>query len=119
VRAYPFSKRHPQFARDSLLGTLQKSGIRYEWQGKALGGYRKVPYTTHMKTPVFREAAAALAARPEQVCIMCAESNPGDCHRRHIADWLVTQGERVVHLLSLGRAREHVRHPQEDLWPDG
>ena len=118
VRAYPVSKRHPHFSRGSLHAVLQAASIRYEWQGEALGGYRKVAYTEHMKTAAFREAAAALAARTEQVCIMCAESNPDDCHRLYIADWLVTQGKRVVHLLSSGRAREHVRHPQEELWRD-
>jgi uncharacterized protein (DUF488 family) len=38
---------------------------------------------------------------------MCAETNPADCHRSHIADWLVAHGERVVHLIAPGEAREH------------
>lgn len=71
-----------------------------------------------MNTPAFRAAATALATRPEPVCIMCAESNPDDCHRSHIADWLVGHGHRMVHLLALGRSREHALHPQEDLWRD-
>jgi uncharacterized protein (DUF488 family) len=119
VRAYPVSRRHPQFTRQSLEATLQAAFISYEWHGKALGGYRELPYTEHMKTLSFRQAAAALAGRSGQVCIMCAESNPDDCHRQHIAEWLAAHGHRVVHLLSSGRAREHVRHPQETLWPDG
>ena len=60
----------------------------------------------------------ALESRTEAVCVMCAESNPDDCHRRHIADWLAARGERVVHLLAPGRAREHVVNPQEELWRD-
>ena len=28
---------------------------------------------------------------PGRVCIMCAESNPSDCHRSSIADWLVAR----------------------------
>lgn len=119
VRAFPGSKRNPQFAREPLSAALQDAGIRYDWQGKALGGYRKVPYAEHMKTALFRDAAAAVASRPERVCLMCAESNPDDCHRSHIAQWLVARGHRVVHLLALGRAREHVLHPQEELWRDG
>jgi uncharacterized protein (DUF488 family) len=71
-----------------------------------------------MKTAAFRDAAAALAARPEPCCIMCAESNPDYCHRSHIADWLVGKGHRVVHLLAQARSREHAVHPQEGLWPD-
>ena len=71
-----------------------------------------------MKTPAFRAAVGALAARDEAACIMCAESNPDECHRRHIADWLVARGHRVWHLLAPGRAREHALNPQEALWRD-
>jgi uncharacterized protein (DUF488 family) len=71
-----------------------------------------------MKTAVFREAAAALAQRNNPICIMCAESNPDDCHRAHIADWLVARGQRVIHLLAPGRMREHAVNRQEALWQD-
>jgi uncharacterized protein (DUF488 family) len=91
VRAFPVSRRHPQFSRAPLAATLADAGIDYEWQGKPLGGYRKAPYQ---------------------------ESNPDDCHRRHIADWLAARGYRVVHLLAPGRAREHALNPQEELWRD-
>jgi uncharacterized protein (DUF488 family) len=118
VRAYPASRRHPQFSRESLERSLAEAGIAYDWQGSALGGYRKVPYPEHMCTRLFREAASALAARTDRSCIMCAESNPQDCHRLHIAEWLVRNGHRVVHLLAPGRSREHARNPQEELWRD-
>jgi uncharacterized protein (DUF488 family) len=118
VRAFPASRRHPQFSRENLQGFLSDAAIGYEWHGKALGGYRKVPYSEHMKTPEFREAAAALVVRADLVCIMCAESNPEDCHRLHISDWLMARGRRVVHLLAPGSAREHAPNPQEDLWRD-
>jgi uncharacterized protein (DUF488 family) len=106
VRAYPGSRRHPQFSKSSLEKTLPGFGIAYEWHGTALGGMRP-SYAEHMQTEEFRSAAAALAARQNRVCIMCAESNPADCHRSFIADWLVAQGRRVVHLLGVGRQREH------------
>ena len=118
VRAFPASKRNPQFAREPLSAALQDAGIRYDWQGKALGGYRKVPYPEHMKTALFRDAIVAIAARRERVCIMCAESNPDECHRSYIAQWLAGRGHRVVHLLAPGRAREHALQPQEELWRD-
>lgn len=118
VRAFPVSRRHPQFSREPLAAALRAAQISYEWQGKALGGYRKVPYSEHMKTALFREAAAALAARGDAVCILCAESNPANCHRAHIADWLVKHGHRVVHLVAPGRTLEHALHPQEELWRD-
>jgi uncharacterized protein (DUF488 family) len=118
VRAFPTSKRHPQFSRRPLNDTLRAADIAYEWQGKALGGYRRVSYREHMKTARFREAAAALAGLGQGVCIMCAERNPADCHRLQIADWLVAHGQKVLHLLAAGRPVEHVAHPQEELWRD-
>ena len=40
IRAFPMSRRLPQFNRDSLEQTMPAAGIRYVWL-KALGGYRK------------------------------------------------------------------------------
>jgi uncharacterized protein (DUF488 family) len=109
VRAYPASRRHPHFSRDPLAATLTAAGIVYQWQGTALGGMRKGGYAAHMETPLFADAAAALiaASRDQALCIMCAETNPADCHRSHISDWLVAHGERVVHLIEPDEQREH------------
>lgn len=109
VRAYPVSRRHPQFTRESLASTLAGAGIAYHWQGRGLGGMRKGGYAAHMETPLFRDAADALieAAREQSVCIMCAETDPADCHRSYISDWLLARGERVVHLIQPGEEREH------------
>ena len=104
VRAWPVSKRHPQFSRPALSAFLEEAGVRYEWQGKALGGMRKTGYAAHMRTPQFQAAATAL---PEACCIMCAETDPEKCHRSHIADWLVANGRRVVHLLKPGERCDH------------
>lgn len=94
MRTFPTSKRHPQFSREPLSGALRAADIAYEWQGRALG------------------------VLGEGVCIMCAETDPADCHRLHIANWLVAHGQKVKHLLAPGRAVEHVAHPQEELWRD-
>lgn len=109
VRAYPVSRRHPQFSREPLADALGQSGIRYDWQGRGLGGMRRSGYLAHMGTPLFIESASALiaASREQTVCIMCAETDPADCHRSHIADWLVSRGERVMHLLETDKVHEH------------
>ena len=106
VRAYPVSRRHPQFSRDALAASLAEAGIEYRWEGKALGGMRQGGYAAHMETPLFQDAAGALIGS-DRVCIMCAETHPADCHRSHISDWLVAHGERVVHLIQPGESREH------------
>jgi uncharacterized protein (DUF488 family) len=106
VRAYPASRRHPQFSKDALSASLAEAGIAYRWEGKALGGMRP-SYADHMQTEQFQSAARALSELEGRVCIMCAESNPADCHRSFIADWLVAHGHPVTHLLDPGRQREH------------
>ena len=106
MRAYPASRRHPQFSKESLRNSLEQAGIAYRWEGKALGGMR-ASYADHMLTEQFQFAARALSAIPGAVCIMCAERDPADCHRSLIADWLVANGEEVVHLLDPRKQRAH------------
>ena len=109
VRAYPASRRHPHFARDPLSRSLAAAGIAYDWQGAALGGMRPRGYLAHLQTPEFERAARSLVslAAERRVCIMCAETDPVDCHRSHISDWLVGHGERVLHLIAENETREH------------
>jgi uncharacterized protein (DUF488 family) len=124
VRAYPASRRHPQFARESLDKSLADAGVRYVWEGKALGGRRKPEpdsphlalrnpgfraYADHMMSETFREGLARLiglgSATP--AAIMCAERLPWRCHRYLLADSLVARGVRVFHLVSPGQRKEH------------
>jgi len=109
VRAYPASRRHPQFSRLALTELLAASDIRYEWQGEALGGRRKGGYGRHMETALFNEGASRLIelSRGQRLCIMCAETQPADCHRAYISDWLVAHGQRVVHLIGADESRDH------------
>jgi uncharacterized protein (DUF488 family) len=60
-----------------------------------------------MQTEQLQSAARALSRIEGRVCVMCAESNPAECHRSYISDWLVTHGEHVTHLLDVGRRHEH------------
>lgn len=124
VRAYPASRRHPQFARESLDQSLADAGVRYVWEGKALGGRRKLPddsphvalrnprfraYAGHMTTEEFRRALDRLieTGRERRTAIMCAERLPWKCHRDLVADRLVARGVGVLHLMSPGESREH------------
>jgi uncharacterized protein (DUF488 family) len=109
VRAYPASRRHPHFAREPLSRSLAAAGIAYDWQGATLGGMRAQGYLAHMQTPEFQHAARSLIAMgtERRVCIMCAETDPADCHRSHISDWLVARSERVLHLIAENEIREH------------
>ncbi|MGP0038882.1 MAG: DUF488 family protein [Solirubrobacteraceae bacterium] len=114
VRAFPSSRRHPQFNRAVLAGWLGDAGIAYRHM-PGLGGRRKaVPgsanggwedsafqgYADHMRTSEFRTALAELEALAAErpTAIMCAEAVWWRCHRRLIADALVVRGWRVEHL---------------------
>lgn len=139
VRRFPGSRLHPQFGREALATALSAAGIRYEWQGEALGGRRsRRPdsrhnalynasfggYADHTDTSEYRDAVVALAERAaagERLAVMCAETPWWRCHRSFIADTLVMRGCPVVHLMEVGRQQEHRMHPTvrpgDDGWP--
>ena len=103
IRAFPMSRRLPQFNRDSLQETLPAAGIRYLWM-RSLGGYRKKVlddspnialrnqsfrnYADYMLTPEFVQAASELVALAEQfpTAYMCAERPYFRCHRMMVSD---------------------------------
>jgi uncharacterized protein (DUF488 family) len=124
VRAYPQSRRNPQFAQAPLAAALRASGIGYVHE-RDLGGFREARpdsphiavakfrgYADHMGTPAFAHALdrvlASAVVRP--TAVMCAETSPDACHRRFLADAAHVRGWRVVHLLPGGEEREHVLH---------
>ena len=141
VRAYPASRRHPQFAREALEGSLADAGVRYVWEGTDLGGRRKPgkdsphialrnpafrAYAGHMETEAFRRGIERLVelGRASRTAIMCAERLPWECHRFLISDYLVARGACVVHLVNPGATQEHrinpvVRLRGGKLWYDG
>ncbi|MGA7800823.1 MAG: DUF488 domain-containing protein [Gammaproteobacteria bacterium] len=123
VRTQPQSGRHPQFAEPSLRAACEHNGMVYHWAGRQLGGRRPVRrdsphimlgeglrgFADYMQTDAFQRAAAQLmsmAAR-SATAILCAEREPAECHRSLIADYLTLQGLHVVHLIDLGRTRDH------------
>ena len=129
VRAYPGSRRHPEFSRDALRDTLDNADIQYHWAGKQLGGLREpIPasphialtenglrgYADHMDTDAFKMAVTQLIklASRGTLAMLCAERLPGHCHRALIADYLTLQGVEVVHLIDVGYAQHHQLNPK-------
>lgn len=127
VRTAPGSRKHPQFGKDALASALAARGIAYEWEPR-FGGWRKARpgsphmalrspgfrgYADHMETDEFRQARDWLVrtAAETPTAVMCAESLWWRCHRRMLADALVTAGYEVRHLMSGGRADPHRLHP--------
>ena len=124
IRAFPASKRLPQFNRESLEKALPAAGIAYVWM-KALGGYRKKTlaespnvalrnqsfrnYADYMLTAEFEEAAAKLVglAAQSKTAYMCAERMWFQCHRMLVSDWLVAHGHVVEHIDGRGPTKPH------------
>jgi uncharacterized protein (DUF488 family) len=124
IRAFPISRRLPQFNRDALQASLPDAEIRYVWM-KGLGGYRKKifenspnvalrndsfrNYADHMLTAEFERAVAELIALGEEspTAYMCAERVYFHCHRMLVSDWLVAHGHQVLHIDETGPAKAH------------
>jgi uncharacterized protein (DUF488 family) len=135
VRAFPSSRRHPQFDRAVMEEWLPEGGIRYAHMA-GLGGRRKPApgssntawresafqgYADYMASYEFRSALAALekAARQSPTAIMCAEAVWWRCHRRLIADALTARGWRVEHLGVGEPPRRHELPEFAVVEPDG
>lgn len=71
-------------------------------------------FADHMDTEIFKKAISqflSLATRAP-TAMLCAERDPEQCHRSLIADYLILQGLKVVHLIDPGVSREHLLSAQ-------
>jgi uncharacterized protein (DUF488 family) len=124
VRAWPGSKRYPQFNKDALAESLTANGIRYE-HFPELGGKRKSRpdsrntawrnasfrgYADYMEAEQFQKGIERLldiAAETGPTAIMCAEAVWWRCHRSLIADYLKAGGVEVLHVLGANKVERH------------
>ncbi len=124
IRAFPMSRRHPQYNREALELWLPEIGLEYRWV-QALGGRRKKTsdesphvalrndsfrnYADYMQTPPFQNAVAELfgLAAQKRVVIMCAERLYFNCHRMMVSDYLMAHGHQVLHIDDEKPPREH------------
>ena len=124
VRAWPGSKRYPQFNKDALAESLTAHGIRYE-HFLELGGKRKSKpdsrntawrnasfrgYADYMETEQFQKGIERLLDVGEETgstAIMCAEAVWWRCHRSLIADYLKVRNVEVLHILGANKIEPH------------
>ncbi len=122
VRTVPRSRTNPQFNADVLPGSLASYQIAYRHIAK-LGGLRgrrkdAAPspntfwdnesfrnYADHTATSDFRAGLAELISlgRTHLCAMMCAEAVWWRCHRRIIADYLLADGNEVLHIMAPGK----------------
>ncbi len=119
VRSRPYSRYNPHFNREALTILLQEAGIRYLFLGRELGGKPQdldrpladEHVWEYLKSrPQFREGLTHLLeeARQARVCVLCAEADPGRCHRGQLlAPELELHGAQVKHILADGSLLDH------------
>jgi len=125
VRTLPRSRTNPQFNADVLPGALKAASIGYEHIA-ALGGLRSRQrhvaedtnafwqnasfhnYADYAMGAAFAAGLARLRELALQVptAVMCAEALWWRCHRRIIADYLLSAGEPVAHIMADGSVVE-------------
>jgi uncharacterized protein (DUF488 family) len=123
VRRFPGSRRLPQFGAAALEQELSAAGIAY-CSIPALGGRRRPlkdspndgwrvaafrGYADYLVTEDFEGGLIELLmlANGLRTVVMCAEVLWWRCHRRLIADVLVSLGVRVLHIRDEGTVEEH------------
>ncbi|MGH3854413.1 MAG: DUF488 family protein [Pseudonocardiaceae bacterium] len=120
VRSIPYSRWRPQFNRDTLRSGLAEHGIAYVFLGAELGGRGtdgsacdecgRIQYRHIAESAGFREGLRRVCAGSERMrlALMCAESEPLDCHRGIlISRLLAAQGMRVLHIHADGQLETH------------
>ena len=124
VRAWPGSRRYPQFNKEALAESLNAHEIRYE-HFPELGGKRKSRpdsrntawrnasfrgYADYMETEEFQKGIdrlLELAANAGPTAIMCAEAVWWRCHRSLIADYLKARGVEILNVLGANKVEPH------------
>ena len=128
VRAWPGSRRYPQFNKEVLGESVSAHGISYE-HFPELGGKRKSKpdsrntawrnasfrgYADYMETQQFQKGIERLLDLAEETgptAIMCAEAVWWRCHRSLIADYLKVRGVEVLHILGANKIEPHPYTP--------
>ena len=123
VRRFAGSRRLPQFNEGTLRAGLESSGVAYAWL-PSLGGRRPASadsvntgwrhaafrgYADHLASEEFADGLANLLtiAGGLRTAVMCAEMLWWQCHRRLIADVLVSLGYDVLHIQTGKPAEPH------------
>ena len=93
VRSSPYSRRLPQFNRETLERDLKQQGVAYVFFGDHLGGRPRdrdlydaagrVDYERVRETAAFQGGLERLVRGLEHyhIAMLCSEDDPLDCHR--------------------------------------
>jgi uncharacterized protein (DUF488 family) len=138
VRSIPRSRTNPQYNADVLPQALAAAGIDYR-HARALGGRRPRRkgdclsgntmwrnqsfrnFADYAETEAFHAGLDELGALAggRRCVLMCAEAVWWRCHRRIIADYLVTSGRPVAHIMGPGKIEAATLTPGAQVLADG
>lgn len=123
VRRFPGSRSQPQYRQPALKSALHGAGIAYlalpnlggrrqpvsdtsntAWRHPAFRGYADYMAGEEFAAGLFELLTLAWGLR---TAVMCAEILWWRCHRRIIADVLVSLGARVIHIMDAKTAQAH------------
>ena len=115
IRSEPYSRKVPHFNKDNLEKEIKKSGLKYLFLGKELGGrptkrqfYDQEGFVLYSKiadSPDFKSGIERIlkGIRTYSVAIMCSEDNPMNCHRRLLVGRVLSSGGvEVLHIRADG-----------------
>ena len=132
IRAFPFSKKFPQFKKSKLQVELYSLEIDYVWMGRELGGFRKRSdglgesspntgwkregfriYADYMLSSTFQKTIdhILLQASQKKTVLMCSEKDYRRCHRQLLADYIKTKGWEVFHVIEKDLIIPHTMTP--------
>lgn len=121
IRSNPFSRFQPSYNKAGLKAILKEEGINYVFMGEELGGKPKAQIfyspsgklnqelvtTTKFYQSAIRELIE-LAHINENICLLCSELNPDQCHRKTmVGQSLFKQGVIVNHINGKGGVDKH------------
>lgn len=130
VRAFPGSRKFPQFKQENMKEWLNEAGINYYHLPK-LGGRRNKStevvselnaawnnqsfhnYSDYTLTDDFKQGIEELIsiAKESRTAYCCSERHPSRCHRLIISNWLTANDWEVEHIIDGNHGEvELVRH---------
>lgn len=124
VRSTPYSRFNPQFNRELLATALEAQGIAYLFLGNELGGKPRdgnypaddgARFSLMAKSERFRSGLVRLLeeARDRRAAVMCAEKDPGQCHRGLLISPNLPAGVAIHHILADGSVKDHADLAEE------
>ncbi len=110
VRSKPYSRFNKDFSKAPLANTLETLGFNYLFMGDTLGG-KPQNKSLFINDKINNEAINLLdsyqasiseimeLSENENICLMCCELNPEQCHRKTlIGETLLNRNIQVMHI---------------------